>query len=444
MQQSVKDYVYPIIESHPLTRNSIRFADQGRNQQLAYRSSIDRRLATLDLSDASDRVHLSLVQRIFRTSGILEYLEDARSLHATLPSGRNIVLNKYASMGSALCFPVEAMVFYTLIQVAMHAQDGVRPSSRSIRRYSKSIDIYGDDIIIPVEYTDVVVRYLESYALKVNISKSFRNSHFRESCGADFYKGIPVNPVYARTIPHDDLRRWGAEDVMSWNATADLFYLRGCWKSAQAIRDLLSRVVRRPIPKSKSLGSGLYHYSLLFTTDLRWNNELHCWKQKRIHYTPTLREDCIDGDVLACLNKWGLSQYRRESRLYGDSATVSRLASRLCTINRSLSSRLSRLQQEDSSVGASDKRSRVHDFLPSVQNVGARTPDILHLVEVDDASCSVGIRPIEGEPEVLDSVEDFALNPLAYLTGRSEGLTFTHSTNRGLFKSKSRWVSLAG
>jgi hypothetical protein len=158
IQQSVKDYVYKVLETHSLTKRSIRFARQDVNQKRAHSGSIDRRTATLDLKDASDRVHLHLVQRIFKTSGLLEYLEDARSLHATLPDGRNVVLSKYASMGSALCFPVEAMVFYTLVQAAMHQLDGRRPSSSSIRRYSAMIDIYGDDIIVPVEYADVVVR----------------------------------------------------------------------------------------------------------------------------------------------------------------------------------------------------------------------------------------------------------------------------------------------
>lgn len=130
MQQSLKDYVYPVLEQHRLTRHSIRFTRQDVNQSLAYRSSIDKRLATLDLKDASDRVHLHLVQRIFKTSGLLEYLEDSRSLHATLPNGTNIVLSKFASMGSAMCFPVEAMVFYTLIQSAMHILDGGRPRDR--------------------------------------------------------------------------------------------------------------------------------------------------------------------------------------------------------------------------------------------------------------------------------------------------------------------------
>ncbi len=447
MQQSVKDYVYKAIEGHRLTKRSIRFTRQDVNQRLAYSSSIDKRLATLDMKDASDRVHLHLVQRIFKTSWLLEYLEDARSLHATLPNGRNIVLFKYASMGSALCFPVEAMVFYTLIQVAMHQLDGRRPSSRSIRDYSRQIDIYGDDIIVPVEYTDVVVNYLESYALKVNVNKSFRYSNFRESCGADFYKGIPVNPVYARMDLPDSSRHWTAEHIMSWNATADLFYLRGMWIVAQSIRDMLRRVVRRTIPKSKTLGSGLYHFSFVFTTDLYWNKDLQCWKQKRIHYNPVKRKDRIDGDELACLNKWGIGLQTRSSESFDSGRDL--------------------LRRDFTHVGArtlSGVRDGQPGMGPNVPTTDARVSDsstqclpcsmpnegdnslITRALDPDSHSC--GQRPARMEEFIFGShycvTEDKQTNPLDYLVGRTEGLDFHSSTKRGSFKSTCRWVSLAG
>ena len=446
MQQSLKDYVYSVIETHSLTKQSIRFSDQTVNQRLAYRSSIDKRLATLDLKDASDRVHLHLVQRIFKTSGLLQYLEDARSLHATLPSGRNIVLNKYASMGSALCFPVEAMVFYTLILSAMHQLDGRRPSSRSIREYSRQIDIYGDDIIIPVEYTDVVVRYLESYALKVNVNKSFRFSNFRESCGADYYNGMPVNPVYARTVPHDDLRHWGAEEVMSWNATADLLYLRGMWHTCQTIRTLLSRVVRRTIPKSSQLGSGLVHFSWMFSTNLRYDRNLHCYQQKRLHYDPIKRKDSIDGDELACLNKWGQHVHLRDNnRNFGDYHAVACLVKGLCDSRDSLQSGSSRVGHTDPSVDAPIRHDGVCGLQTGMSGTGILPSDLQGLAEGSNTSLQDETRPSEGG-NVIDHVwfDDRGLDPLEFLTGNSEGLAFTHSVDRGRFKSKCRWVSLAG
>nr|QDH89538.1 MAG: RNA-dependent RNA polymerase [Leviviridae sp.] len=449
MQQSVKDLVYTTIEAHALTRHSIRFSRQDVNQRLAYKASKDRRLATLDLKDASDRVHLHLVQRIFKTSGLLEYLEDARSLHAELPDGTNIVLFKYASMGSALCFPVEAMVFYTLIQSAMHILDGGRPSSRSICRYSKLIDIYGDDIIVPVEYADFVVKYLESYALKVNVNKSFKASAFRESCGADFFNGVPVNPVYAREVPHDSSQLWDASTIMSWNATADLFYMRGQWLVAQTIRDLLCQVVKRTIPRARKPGSGLSHFSFLFDTHCHYDKELHNWKQKRVVFDPVKRKDQIDGNEIACLNKWGISTYRRDSRGNTDGhVTFKRkptwvyVGGNTGSIRKDRPSVGSEIPQVDASVGDGglcDLQNRLYD----VENSSSIIPS---LAEGSDVHSRDGTD--SGTPPSPRSsysfVEEWWPDPLDHLTDDQVELDFLTSVKRGGFKSKHRWVSLAG
>jgi len=461
MQQSVKDYVYKVLETHSLTKRSIRFTRQDVNQRLAHRGSIDRRTATLDLKDASDRVHLHLVQRIFKSSGLLEYLEDARSLHATLPDNRNIVLFKYASMGSALCFPVEAMVFYTLIQTAMHQLDGIRPSSSSIRRYSAMIDIYGDDIIVPVDYADVVVRYLESYALKVNVGKSFKKGFFRESCGGDYFKGVWVNPIYARQVPHDDARDWTPEHVMSWAATADLFYLRGLWLVAQTIRDMVSRTVRRTIPSSRTIGAGLAFYSLTHTTDLRWNRDLQCWQQKRLQYQPHKNKDSIDGNDLACLNKWALSNlrvdtpYKREWQYSSNPAVV--LGSSLSWDVQGLGE-IARFGVADSSLCASGVKSSDAEAYSGECEAGAQEVCGYSVSEETSVSTDMGestdnLGPVLHQLDVRGGsdfstdyclIEEIQRDPLRFLEGRNTGLDFQSSTKRGCFKSKSRWVTLAG
>ncbi len=461
MQQSLKDYVYRILETHRLTKNSIRFSRQDFNQRLAYSGSIDRRLATLDLKDASDRVHLHLVQRIFKTSGILEYLEDCRSVHATLPDSRNIVLSKFASMGSAMCFPVEAMVFYTLAQCAMHQLDGTRPTSSSIRRYSSMIDIYGDDIIVPVEYADVVVRYLESYALKVNVNKSFSKGNFRESCGADYFKGVPVNPVYARKVPHDNSRDWEADDVMSWNATADHFYIRGQWHVCQVIRDMLSRVAKTTIPRSREFGSGLVHHSLIFTTRLRFDRNLQCWRQRRIVFEPAKKKDQIDGSELACLNKWGLHSLggRQGDELLGKYTAGHRYGN---TDVRGTCSEVfvSNNDDSDSNVGLQTVEHRTVLDRSSLCPISAAHDSIEEELLLDASMavagtglcqdlCTVRTREESGLgcPGWLTAdhyLTEVASDPLKHLMGDSIGLDFLSSTKRGVFKSKRRWISLAG
>jgi len=453
MQQSVKDYVYKVLETHALTKESIRFTRQDFNQKLARKGSIDKRTSTLDLKDASDRVHLHLVQRIFKTSGLLEYLEDARSLHALLPDGRNIVLSKYASMGSALCFPVEAMVFYTLVQCAMHQLDGRRPSSRSILNYSRKIDIYGDDIIIPVEYTDAVVNILESYALKVNVNKSFSKGNFRESCGADYFKGTPVNPVYARRVPHDDSRDWGPSEVMSWTATSDLFYMRGKWIVAEAIRKMVSQVVRRTIPKTRVIGSGIAFFSFLFTTDLRYDRDLQCWKQKRLQYQPTKKKDSIDGNELACLNKWGQHVAARSGGFYSGYAGGDPLISQRILVRTEAEALLQpgqqsvscecRVEQSTPGVDAWVDQSRLCDLSVSLQDDEDESSLLTRLAE---GSNSGGESPACLEYDFSADyclTEEVQSDPLSFLDGRVDGLDFETSVKRGCFKSKSRWVTLA-
>nr|WEU70955.1 MAG: RNA-dependent RNA polymerase [Hangzhou steitz-like virus 1] len=303
VQQGLSRYIVASVETHKLTRSSIRFTDQETNRRLAYEASIDRRLATIDLSDASDRVHNELVNRIFRRSPILDYLQDARSLHAVLPNGVNIILNKYASMGSALCFPVEACVFYTLILSAIITHTGRRPSYRTILSLSRDISVFGDDIIVPTKYVDVVSDYLESYALRVNRRKSFSRSSFRESCGADFYKGESVLPVYARMEAPARSSEWTPSHIMSWCATADQFYMAGSWHICQVIRDMVESVLRRRLPRSRVPTQGLGFRSLLFDTKLRWRQSSYSFAQHRLVFSPSKQKDKIDGDAAACFNK---------------------------------------------------------------------------------------------------------------------------------------------
>nr|UJQ85271.1 MAG: hypothetical protein 3 [Leviviridae sp.] len=445
MQQSVKDYCYERLEKHRLTKRSIRFIRQDVNQRLAHDSSIDKRLATLDLSDASDRVHLHLVQRIFKTSGLLPYLEDARSLHAVLPDGRNVVLSKYASMGSALCFPVEAMVFYTLVQTAIHKAVGIRPTSSSIFHYSGMIDIYGDDIIVPVEYADVVVDYLESFALKVNVNKSFKEGNFRESCGGDFFLGEWVTPIYAREIPHDSPRDWTPETFMSWAAASDLFYMRGMWHMAQCIRDMVSSVAKRHIPRSTKHGAGLYFFSYLFSTNLQYNSSLHCWKQKRLEYIPLKRKDIIDGDEIACLNHWGQSiAFRSSDPIRNNSHLWGKL------LRSDIRGSLCYTSGPDDTVSSVDWSVPGDVDFDGFCGLPGDTGPELHLEKGGVSSPCTPDCLERAETRIPWSDKDYLLvqarasDPHYFLTGREEGLSFLSSTKRGCFKSKSRWVNLLG
>jgi hypothetical protein len=151
--------------------------------------------ATLDLKEASDRVSLALVREVFsQTPDLLRALEATRSSATTLPSGEVVTLKKFAPMGSALCFPVEAYCFWAILVASLARRDRVSPG-----KAAESVFVYGDDIIVPTKDADFCMQALESVKLVVNRSKSCILGPFRESCGMDAFKGHPVTPVRAKT-----------------------------------------------------------------------------------------------------------------------------------------------------------------------------------------------------------------------------------------------------
>jgi hypothetical protein len=189
IQQGLMRLMYRTIENHPLTRGQINFTDQKVNQAMARQGSIDDSIATIDLSDASDRVSLSLVRSVFPPNWV-ECLEACRSEFTILPSGDLVKLNKFAPMGSACCFPVEALVFWASCWATLRR---LKISEREIPVY-----VYGDDIIIRADVAPLIMDDLETIGLLVNRDKSFLKGPFRESCGGDYHSGYDVTPVRVR------------------------------------------------------------------------------------------------------------------------------------------------------------------------------------------------------------------------------------------------------
>jgi len=200
-QQAVAEPLVKMLENDELSGTLVGFTQQEPNQRLARKGSIDGSLATLDLSEASDRVSNALVGYMLQG---YTHLSDAvfscRSQRAHVPGHGIIPLSKYASMGSALCFPVEAMVFLTVSLVGIERARGRRLTRDDLKRLSGRVRIYGDDIIVPVEYAESVSSALSYYGFKVNPHKSFWTGKFRESCGKEYYDGHDVSIVKVRQL----------------------------------------------------------------------------------------------------------------------------------------------------------------------------------------------------------------------------------------------------
>jgi len=177
-------------DSH-LTRGHVNFTNQEVNRTLALLSSVDGKYATIDLKDASDLVSVSLVERLFSKQPVLlKKLLACRTSATLLPNGVVQELQKFAPMGSALCFPVEAYCFWCICTAAVVSQFGL-----PLKYVASEIYVYGDDIVIPTAWVSVCTQYLERYGLSVNRSKCCVKGFFRESCGMDAFKGTQVTPT---------------------------------------------------------------------------------------------------------------------------------------------------------------------------------------------------------------------------------------------------------
>lgn len=279
IQQGLARAIMARVESHRWTSGFVNFTNQDVNRHLALSSSKTRHWATLDLKDASDRVSLALVKELFGGTRLLAGLLAARSSHTLMPDrgqkkGEVIRLRKFAPMGSATCFPVEALCFWA-ISVAALSLHGY-----GLKRALRSVYVYGDDLIVPTEVYGRVCAALESVHLTVNYDKSCAEGFFRESCGMDAYKGIDVTPVKIRT-PWSSRRT--PEALTSWSSYSNELFARGFVRAAEGIRRVIERKFAR-LPFTSSSEEG-------FPSFVRpeWSNHIRNSKRVRIRFNHRLQ-----------------------------------------------------------------------------------------------------------------------------------------------------------
>jgi hypothetical protein len=231
-------------DSQSLSRHFIGFEEQWPNQAMAQIGSEDGSLATLDLSEASDRVASWLVEDLFADfPWFLEGTMACRSETAQLPSGDVIRLKKFASMGSAMTFPIEAMVFTAIALTACVLADGL-PNGRvaSYKRFIDQVRVYGDDIIVPTDKAESVIDLLETFGFLVNRNKSFWTGEFRESCGKEYWNGHDVSIVrFRRSLPAS---RRDVDEIVSAVSTRNQLAKAGLVKTAALLDDVLVSILR--------------------------------------------------------------------------------------------------------------------------------------------------------------------------------------------------------
>lgn len=262
--------------------------DQAHNQRLAMIGSKTMRYATIDLSSASDSVTLTLVKEIFKGTKCLNDWLRCRTRKGLLPNGEEIVLEKFAPMGSALCFPVECMVFSLIVMLA-----------NEMNHVDTYFRIYGDDMVVHESVFDTVVDILTRLHFTVNLDKTFGpHSQFTESCGIECYRGTDVTPFrLPRSYDITQIRKGKASPgrVVGGIELCNRLYESGLLSCRAYLLHEMLEVIPN-LPFSDSLESGLKSlYSSNYRSKSRYNKDLQRTEYKVCVPVVTYKE--VDDDT---------------------------------------------------------------------------------------------------------------------------------------------------
>lgn len=216
-----------------LSRCHIDLSDQGWNQKLARLGSLtwedENPLCTLDKSDASALLCHRLVLLGLpaawcrslmrtRTASYLAPIDMGGGIHS---------YHMYGGMGNGTTFAIQTLLFW--------AGAYATSSHKSVESFvdQRLYAVYGDDVILPRNHAKEYMYFMQRLGLRFNKRKTFLDGPFRESCGADFYDGVPVRPA---TVDSESGILSDLEVIGIHNTLADgPFPLEGAMKSIRRL-----------------------------------------------------------------------------------------------------------------------------------------------------------------------------------------------------------------
>lgn len=217
-QQAVRQTLLNSIHCGSLARTAMDqdYVDGARIQRrLALHASKNKRLATLDLKDASDNIAFSDVVAVF-PGWVVAELERVRSSGFCRPENQSEVhpMHIYAGMGNATTFVVETLFFSAYVYAVAR-----------LTNLSRFVSVFGDDIICSSYLAEELITNWQMPCFRVNALKSFWGlDPVRESCGIYAREGVDI------TVPHIDgyypstEGRYGVCELHKRLAGDDLFW----------------------------------------------------------------------------------------------------------------------------------------------------------------------------------------------------------------------------
>ena len=259
----------------------------------------DLSYSTIDLSKASDSNWLAVVNWLY-PKRFTSYLNQARSPVGSF-RGEQHVFNMLSPMGNGFTFEVMTTTLLALCR-------GLDPTS----------SVYGDDIVIRKEHSDLLLRALRVIGFIVNENKSFTDGLFRESCGAFFHD--------KRYLESFDFEY--CQDVCdAVVAVNKLIQLRHILSSKSEIRSLLNKVPPILLMEdwTPKRNTSTHHHDASLDGCVRVPNDLMVvrrYKRKQVEWTrkiPKFKKTCRKDMSLLCYDHRQVDfvlQLRRETKNY--------------------------------------------------------------------------------------------------------------------------------
>lgn len=186
VQQYVRSLMLESVHSGPLRGTCMDLAGtdgQAIQRRLALKASRSKKLATVDLKDASDNISWNHVQQVF-PGWVHHLLGNVRSTAFTVDGKDAHPLHIYAGMGNATTFIVETLFFAAYVKAFAWAHD-----------LPRFVSVFGDDVICSSEVAAALIAETLP-GLTVNANKTFLGADaLREACGIFAYNGEDITPI---------------------------------------------------------------------------------------------------------------------------------------------------------------------------------------------------------------------------------------------------------